>query len=253
MMLGTALFFRTDRLNLLPSRPETMCVHHLCTYAKKVKGLARGDWRGVLRELDAAEVAAAASVVVGPAMSIAAPAAVGAGTVGTSGIAGTPGKARTAGTSGAVGAATGKPAQPMTVYMYTACVTSLSKCGRWREALETLDRMTAAGITPTSHAISATITACGKGGQAQAGLDLLERMRSSGALEPELYCLSAAIDAAGREGRWEAALALLGDLRKAGIKPDKFVYRYVIRWWRELDKFSHLEQIFTRRSRSEGR
>lgn len=103
-----------------------------------------GDWKAVLRELDAAEGRAAAT------------------------------------TAASTSAAVAPRAEPMTVYMYTACITTMSKCKRWREALEVLDRMMAAAeeeggggeLTPNVNTMSAVITACGRCGQGKAALEV---------------------------------------------------------------------------------
>ncbi len=119
----------------------------------KVKVMeAKGDWRGVLRELGAAERRAAAT------------AAAAAAAGGTADLPPRP--------------------EPMTVYMYTACITAMSKCKRWKEALDLLDRMLAAaaaagegggGLTPNLNTMSAVITACGRCGQGKAALEVKER------------------------------------------------------------------------------
>lgn len=118
---------------------------------------ANGDWRGVLRELDAAERQAAATLAAVLAAA------------NTADIA--------------------PRSEPMTVYMYTACITAMSSCRRWREALEILDRMMAAaaaageedeggdrgggeGLTPNLNTMSAVITACGRCGQGKAALEV---------------------------------------------------------------------------------
>lgn len=115
---------------------------------------AKGDWRGVLRELTAAEGRAAANL----AATLAA--------AGTSEIAPRP--------------------EPMTVYMYTASITAMSKCKRWREALAVLDRMLAAGaaaddgrgegLTPNLNTMSAVITACGRCGRGKEALEVRRKV-----------------------------------------------------------------------------
>lgn len=119
---------------------------------------ANGDWKGVLRELDAAEQQAAATLAAVLAAAH------------TADIA--------------------PRSEPMTVYMYTACITAMSSCRRWREALGVLDRMMAAaaaavtaegegrggggggGLTPNLNTMSAVITACGRCGQGKAALEV---------------------------------------------------------------------------------
>ena len=113
---------------------------------------AHGDWKAVLRELDAAERRAAATL----AATLAA--------AGTAEIAPRP--------------------EPMTVYMYTACITAMSKCKRWREALAVLDRMLAAAaegggerLTPNVNTMSAVITACGRCGRGKEALEVRRKPR----------------------------------------------------------------------------
>lgn len=115
---------------------------------KKVKAMGeKGDWRGALGQLDAAEHRAAAT------------------------LAATLAAARTAQVAP-------RP-EPMTVYMYTACITAMSKCKRWRESLAVLDRMLAAagedwgqGLTPNVNTMSAVITACGRCGKGKEALEV---------------------------------------------------------------------------------
>ena len=114
---------------------------------------------------------------------------------------------------------------PMSVYMYGTCISAMSKCGRWREALEMVDRMMARGVAPNAYAVSAAIRACGGALRWKEAVALHDRMVDTGVMQRDLFCLSAAIDAAGRAGQTEVALRLLGDLRAADIQPDSFVYR----------------------------
>lgn len=127
----------------------------------------------------------------------------------------------------AAGNASSGSKTPMSVYMYGSCIAAMAKNGRWKEALEIVDRMIANGVVPNAYALSAAIKACGAALRWREALGLYDKMIDSGILKPDLFCLSAAIDAAGRSGQTEVALRLLGDLRAAGIQPDRFVYRYV--------------------------
>lgn len=148
-MAGVQLSERKELPNALPPQP----FRPLLAPARapdKVKVMeAKGDWRGVLRELGAAERRADATV------------AAAAAAAGTAEVPPRP--------------------EPMTVYMYTACITAMSKCKRWKEALGLLDRMLAAaaaagegggGLTPNLNTMSAVITACGRCGQGKAALEV---------------------------------------------------------------------------------
>lgn len=63
----------------------------------------------------------------------------------------------------------------MTSFMYNACISHMSMCGRWEEALQVLDLMRTWECPPDEFCVTAAITACGRAGKWQESLDVRER------------------------------------------------------------------------------
>ena len=81
-----------------------------------------------------------------------------------------------AGTGGSDGGSGGGGRDPkrlqMTSFMYNACISHMSMCGRWQEALQVLDLMREVDFPPDEFCVTAAITACGRAGQWQKSLDV---------------------------------------------------------------------------------
>jgi pentatricopeptide repeat domain-containing protein 1 len=122
-------------------------------------------------------------------------------------------------------------------YFYTAAM----EASDWSYALKLLHEMEANGIPPTEVSYSVTIKACGKSGQWEKALDLLEVMRSKN-MKINIYVYNAAIGAVakaakqrmktmdGSDGKMLSVevLSLLSKMRSDGIEPDGFSYSSAI-------------------------
>ena len=93
--------------------------------------------------------------------------------------------------------------------------TAVGLCARepplWRSAVELIDRMAACGVGPTGSCVSAAISACGRAGQLDAALRLLDTVLVDTAPE-DGACLRAAIRAAERCDDADTARLLSGRL-----------------------------------------
>ena len=72
--------------------------------------------------------------------------------------------------------------------------------------------MNVQGHKPNIHCFSAAISACGKCGQWEKALQLLDEMQQR-RLEPDVISFSAAISACEKVGQWEKALQLLDEMQ----------------------------------------
>ncbi|CAM9959516.1 unnamed protein product, partial [Ectocarpus sp. 8 AP-2014] len=93
----------------------------------------------------------------------------------------------------------------------------------WALVLGLMEEMRAEGVAPDVFTFTTAITACGKAGQWERALDLLEEMGGGGdgddrlrrrrtgvLIAPDVASINAAISACARAGQWESALGLLG-------------------------------------------
>lgn len=61
-----------------------------------------------------------------------------------------------------------------------ACLSHISRCARWKEALEVLDRFRAAASTPDEVCVGAMLRACNQAGHRRRTLELLVMARCCG-------------------------------------------------------------------------
>lgn len=93
----------------------------------------------------------------------------------------------------------------------------------WALVLGLMEEMRAEGVAPDVFTFTTAITACGKAGQWERALVLLEEMGGGGGgddglrrrrtgvpIAPDVASINAAISACARAGQWESALGLLG-------------------------------------------
>lgn len=111
----------------------------------------------------------------------------------------------------------------------------------WSNALKLLHEMERNGIPPTEVSYSVTIKACGKSGQWEKVLDLLEGMRAK-KMKINIYVYNAAIGAIAKAAKQRMkniensagillsteVLSLLTKMRSDGIEPDGFSYSSAI-------------------------
>ena len=86
--------------------------------------------------------------------------------------------------------------------------------------------MRQAGVAGNVIGFNAAISACGKGGQWQRALSLLDDMRKAGATM-DVISFSAAVSACENGGQWQRASSLLDDMRQAGVRVDMLRSRRV--------------------------
>ena len=122
-------------------------------------------------------------------------------------------------------------------YFYTAAM----EASDWSSAIKLLHEMEANGIPPTEVSYSVTIKACGKSGQWEKSLDLLDVMRSK-KMKINIYVYNAAIGAIAKAAKQRMrgiensagkllsteVLSLLAKMRSDGIEPDGFSYSSAI-------------------------
>lgn len=110
---------------------------------------------------------------------------------------------------------------------YAACLCHIAKCARWKEALEVLERIRAAGFTPDELCVGAALRACNQAGQWQRTLQLLGRARCWGT-ELGVASYNAAIRACRGLGQWEESVAILRKMPALGVAPDVTSYNSAI-------------------------
>lgn len=118
----------------------------------------------------------------------------------------------------------------MTIYMYGASLSRMSKQGRWSEALDILGRMRASNIEPNSICLSNAIGACGAAKKHMKALELLEEkiVGSEKLAKLDPSCISSAIYACCNSGETEKALQLLENFKAAGKIPNVQCYTAAI-------------------------
>ena len=126
---------------------------------------------------------------------------------------------------------------PLDSYFYTAAM----EASDWSNALKLLQEMEVKGITPTEVSYSVTIKACGKSGQWEKALDLLDVMRSK-KMKINIYVYNAAIGALAKAAKQRMksiestagkllsteVQSLFTKMRSDGIEPDGFSYSSAI-------------------------
>ncbi|CAM9317114.1 unnamed protein product [Pylaiella littoralis] len=140
----------------------------------------------------------------------------------------------------------------MTSFMYNACISHMSRCGRWEEALQVLDLMRTWKVPQDEFCVTAAITACGRAGQWQKSLDLLERLREDDG-PTTVRLMNAVVDACRKGRQWEKALEMLADMKEHGVTPDEFTYSAAIaacrqgrQWDKALELFREMPQVGVR-------
>lgn len=114
------------------------------------------------------------------------------------------------------------------------CVNSVlsayGNTGLWSDALALLETMkTSFGISPNIITLSACISACGKGGQWQAAIGLLESLEQGRyGIAPNAFTFSATINACGRCGRWKEALELFSRMGQSNVEPNSMVFSAIM-------------------------
>lgn len=129
------------------------------------------------------------------------------------------------------------------VYSYAAALDACDKASQWEAALQLLASMRGSGdsgggsgdimggvncssltdtgvsnggsssssvrVRPNAHCYAAAIGACGRGGQWQKALELLDTVEKTTGLPPNVVCWNVAASACRFAGEWQAAVALL--------------------------------------------
>ena len=110
---------------------------------------------------------------------------------------------------------------------FNSAIDACARAGRSDEAIELLQRMTAAGVAPNEISYTTAIKACEKAGQAERAVQLLSEMRSRG-VEPGTRSYSAAISACEKGRDWQAAARVLAEMREHGVKMDAIASKAAI-------------------------
>lgn len=124
------------------------------------------------------------------------------------------------GSRGAAASKTMEPLPPPDVYSYTSVIDACSKSGKLGRALEVLEDMRRARVSPSLVTFNTLILRCGagSGGSGQRGegdwrraLSFLEEMVKGG-VRPDAYTLTVAVAACEAGGEWEKAAIFLKEL-----------------------------------------
>lgn len=94
----------------------------------------------------------------------------------------------------------------------------------------------------------AAISACSEAGLPEEALDVMQRMTAAGFI-PDKMAFNAVIAAFGHNGEWEQALDTLGEMRAAGLRPNQHSYRLAMEVRDVLCAFLDLLCAFLRRFR----
>lgn len=117
-------------------------------------------------------------------------------------------------------AAAREPLPPPDVYSYTSVIDACAKSGELGSALEVLEDMRRAGVSPSLVTFNTLIFRCGAGsgssgqqgrGDWRLALSFLEEMVKGG-VRPDVYTLTVAVAACKAGGEWEKAAVFLKEL-----------------------------------------
>jgi pentatricopeptide repeat domain-containing protein 1 len=108
---------------------------------------------------------------------------------------------------------------------------ALAREGEGKRAVDFLTFMEERlGVPPDVVSYTSVMDACGKSGQWQEAVRLLERMEEEGegwegggAPRPNLRTYTVGMQACAKAGKWQQCLALMDRLMAGGLKPDTFV------------------------------
>jgi pentatricopeptide repeat protein len=110
----------------------------------------------------------------------------------------------------------------------TAALSALGKGGHWRDALALLaDMEVRLSPAPTIYHYSAALNACAESGEVAQCIKLLDRMESSG-IQPTVVAYTAAIKACARVGAHRDAKKLIDRMRQRGVEPTVRSYNSVL-------------------------
>lgn len=109
------------------------------------------------------------------------------------------------------------------VRICNATIAVYAKCGRWRQAVELLDRMKLEGMRPDAFTYSSTMDACASGSNWEKALELLEEMEKEG-VQANVVSYTSAITACGKGRQWEKALYLLRQMQEHGLVANVVTY-----------------------------
>ena len=111
--------------------------------------------------------------------------------------------------------------------VYNAALSGVAKAGKKHQALGLLREMIEEkDISPTVKTYTIAVSACG--GDWKTALSLHDAMKERG-IEPDCFSYSATITSCGKGGQADAALALYAEMKGRGIDPNEVVYCSLIK------------------------
>ena len=125
-------------------------------------------------------------------------------------------------------------------FCFNAAIAACKVALRWAKAVELLEVMNRDGPPLTQVSFSTAITACGRAGEAERGLRLLDEMHSAYGVHADAVCYAAAISACCPGGERERVLRLLDECEaRVGPPTDPSPFTAAIR---ELCLAGHLDE-----------
>merc|ERR1711879_965309 len=99
---------------------------------------------------------------------------------------------------------------------YTTVISACGKCGQWQEALTLLEEMHRGRLESNAVSHNAAISACQKAKETAKALQSFQKMRQR-FLGPDTITYSSAISACEQDVDWQQALHLLGEADLSGL------------------------------------
>ena len=119
------------------------------------------------------------------------------------------------------------------VISYTAAIKSCENTGDWRSALELLDLMRAASVTPNEITYCCVINVASRGLAGDVAVNVLREMLDL-QFPPNLLCYGSALTACAKVGMWKEVETLLTEMEQHGLPLQESVIISVINSCRGL-------------------
>ena len=110
---------------------------------------------------------------------------------------------------------------------WCSAINACGKAQQWLVALQLLEKMPSASVSPTVFTFSAAISACERGAQWQLAIELLAKMPAAHVL-PNEYSFSAAISACEKCGQWQVAFHIFSLMPFARVEANETVLNVAI-------------------------
>lgn len=109
------------------------------------------------------------------------------------------------------------PEMKVSMRMYESCITGLALGGRWSEAIEVLEKIHEAGLTPNTRCVTEVIRACARSNPPRWGM-AMSLLR--GLKEPDVWAYVATLSALSKGGQWKTTVSLLEGMQGIGLEPN---------------------------------